>query len=96
MHDVVIVGAGPVGLFLACELGLAGCSVLVLERDRAPLTVQGGAAREAEPVLRDGRGVLPPWDAAPAAHGIGRPRRSRRPPKRTNRHPLVTAATSPA
>ncbi|MFJ6051447.1 FAD-dependent oxidoreductase [Streptomyces sp. NPDC092307] len=36
MHDVVIVGAGPVGLFLACELGLAGCSVLVLERETEP------------------------------------------------------------
>lgn len=36
MHDVVIVGAGPVGLFLACELGLAGCSVLVLEREPEP------------------------------------------------------------
>ncbi|MFF2554011.1 FAD-dependent monooxygenase [Nocardia sp. NPDC058058] len=34
--DVVIVGAGPVGLLLACELGLAGCSVLVLEREIAP------------------------------------------------------------
>ncbi|TQM44611.1 FAD-dependent oxidoreductase [Pseudonocardia cypriaca] len=34
MHDVVIVGAGPVGLFLAGELALAGCSVLVLERER--------------------------------------------------------------
>ncbi|MCX4725846.1 FAD-dependent monooxygenase [Streptomyces sp. NBC_01306] len=33
MHDVVIVGAGPVGLLLACELGLAGCSVLVLEKE---------------------------------------------------------------
>lgn len=31
--DVIIAGAGPVGLFLACELGLAGVSVLVLERD---------------------------------------------------------------
>ena len=30
--DVIIAGAGPVGLFLACELGLAGVSVLVLER----------------------------------------------------------------
>ena len=30
-HDVVIAGAGPVGLLLACELRLAGCSVLVLE-----------------------------------------------------------------
>ncbi|MFG1796361.1 FAD-dependent monooxygenase [Nocardia sp. NPDC049149] len=34
--DVVIVGAGPVGLFLACELALADCSVLVLERESAP------------------------------------------------------------
>ncbi|MFE3019113.1 FAD-dependent monooxygenase [Streptomyces sp. NPDC059256] len=33
-HDVVIVGAGPVGLMLACELRLAGTAVLVLE-DRA-------------------------------------------------------------
>jgi len=32
LHDAVIVGAGPVGLFLACELRLAGCSVLVLEQ----------------------------------------------------------------
>ncbi|KAL9002675.1 MAG: hypothetical protein Q9188_004414 [Gyalolechia gomerana] len=30
-YDVVIAGAGPVGLFLACELGLANVSVLVLE-----------------------------------------------------------------
>ncbi|MEW1654282.1 FAD-dependent oxidoreductase [Streptomyces sp. NPDC093707] len=36
MHDVVIVGAGPVGLFLACELGVAGCSVVVLERESEP------------------------------------------------------------
>ncbi|ANZ39683.1 FAD-dependent oxidoreductase [Lentzea guizhouensis] len=38
MHDVVIVGGGPVGLFLACELGLAGCDVLVLEREPDPRT----------------------------------------------------------
>lgn len=31
-HDVLIAGAGPVGLFLACELRLAGCSVLILEK----------------------------------------------------------------
>ncbi len=30
--DVIIAGAGPVGLFLACELRLAGCSVLMLEK----------------------------------------------------------------
>ena len=35
-HDVVIAGAGPVGLFLACELRLAGCSVLILEQAQEP------------------------------------------------------------
>ncbi|MFE4018988.1 FAD-dependent oxidoreductase [Streptomyces sp. NPDC059101] len=45
MHDVVIVGAGPVGLFLACELGLAGCSVVVLEREPEP-----GSPWRAEPL----------------------------------------------
>lgn len=33
LYDVIIVGAGPVGLLLACELALARASVLVLERD---------------------------------------------------------------
>ncbi|HEY1742518.1 MAG TPA: FAD-dependent monooxygenase [Granulicella sp.] len=36
MYDVVIAGGGPVGLFLACELRLAGVSVLVLERMEDP------------------------------------------------------------
>jgi 2-polyprenyl-6-methoxyphenol hydroxylase-like FAD-dependent oxidoreductase len=36
IYDVVIVGAGPVGLFLACELRLANLSVLVLEQARDP------------------------------------------------------------
>ncbi|MES2111746.1 MAG: FAD-dependent monooxygenase [Bacteroidota bacterium] len=31
-YDVIISGAGPVGLFLACELALAKCSVLMLEK----------------------------------------------------------------
>ncbi|WP_047238372.1 FAD-dependent monooxygenase [Chromobacterium subtsugae] len=31
-YDVIIAGAGPVGLFLACELRLFGLSVLVLEQ----------------------------------------------------------------
>lgn len=38
-YDVIIAGAGPVGLFFACELGLAGCRVLVLERSEAPASV---------------------------------------------------------
>ena len=39
-YDVIIAGGGPVGLFLACELRLAGISVLVLEKledTRTPL-----------------------------------------------------------
>jgi 2-polyprenyl-6-methoxyphenol hydroxylase-like FAD-dependent oxidoreductase len=36
LHDVVIAGAGPVGLLLACELRLADVSVLVLERADDP------------------------------------------------------------
>ncbi|MGW2918293.1 FAD-dependent oxidoreductase [Streptomyces angustmyceticus] len=64
MHDVVIVGAGPVGLFLACELGLAGRSVLVLERApeaRSPfksrlLGMRGLSAASAEAFQR--RGML--------------------------------------
>src|SRR6202021_717843 len=35
-HDVIIAGAGPVGLFLGCELALAKCSVLVLEKAKEP------------------------------------------------------------
>lgn len=36
IYDVVIAGAGPVGLFLACELRLADVSVLVLEQAADP------------------------------------------------------------
>jgi 2-polyprenyl-6-methoxyphenol hydroxylase-like FAD-dependent oxidoreductase len=36
IYDVVISGAGPVGLFLACELRLADLSVLVLEQAEDP------------------------------------------------------------
>ena len=36
IHDVIISGAGPVGLFLACELALAKCSVLILEKAEKP------------------------------------------------------------
>lgn len=35
-YDVIIAGAGPVGLFLACELRLANLNVLVLEAQADP------------------------------------------------------------
>ncbi|MDT0456389.1 FAD-dependent monooxygenase [Streptomyces sp. DSM 41527] len=74
MHDVVIVGAGPVGLFLACELGLAGCSVLVLEREpdsRSPfkgrlLGMRGLSAASAEAFHR--RGMLHQLRTASGVH----------------------------
>ncbi|WP_410609950.1 FAD-dependent oxidoreductase [Amycolatopsis sp. lyj-109] len=73
MHDVVIVGAGPVGLFLACELGLAGRSVLVLEREAEPhsswrsfpLGLRGLSGGSVEAFHR--RGMLP---ALLAASGV--------------------------
>jgi 2-polyprenyl-6-methoxyphenol hydroxylase-like FAD-dependent oxidoreductase len=50
VHDVIIARAGPVGLFLACELRLAKLSVLVLEaleepRSPTPEAVTRAAAR---------------------------------------------------
>jgi hypothetical protein len=36
VYDVIIAGAGPVGLFLACELRLAKLSVLLLEQALDP------------------------------------------------------------
>lgn len=36
IYDVIISGAGLVGLFLAAELALAKCSVLILERAQSP------------------------------------------------------------
>ncbi|MFJ4698449.1 2-polyprenyl-6-methoxyphenol hydroxylase [Streptomyces sp. TverLS-915] len=66
MYDVVIAGAGPVGLFLASELALADCSVVVLERDadprpplkELPLGLRGLNAASAETFSR--RGLLQP------------------------------------
>lgn len=63
-YDVVIVGAGPVGLFLACELRLFGLSVLVLEQaedprsplKRLPFGMRGLSAPTLEAFYR--RGLL--------------------------------------
>jgi 2-polyprenyl-6-methoxyphenol hydroxylase-like FAD-dependent oxidoreductase len=65
IHDVIISGAGPVGLFLACELALAKCSVLVLEKaenphsslKQLPFGIRGLSAPTIEAL--DRRGLLP-------------------------------------
>lgn len=62
--DVIISGAGPVGLFLACELALANCSVLLLEKaenphsplKQIPFGIRGLSAPTIEALYR--RGLL--------------------------------------
>ncbi len=64
MNDVIISGAGPVGLFLACELALAKCSVLILEKaenphsplKQLPFGIRGLSAPTIEALYR--RGLL--------------------------------------
>ncbi|MGO7535552.1 FAD-dependent monooxygenase [Rhizobium leguminosarum] len=88
IHDVVISGAGPVGLFLACELRLAGLSVLVLEQaedahsplKRLPFGMRGLSAPTIEAFYR--RGLLDDITApqrekgqSTSAHWMQQPRR---------------------
>ncbi|MBS1663242.1 MAG: FAD-dependent monooxygenase [Bacteroidetes bacterium] len=62
IYDVIISGAGPVGLFLACELALAGCSVLILEKasdphsplKKLPFGVRGLSSLSVESLYRRG------------------------------------------
>ncbi|MYW04143.1 FAD-dependent oxidoreductase [Streptomyces sp. SID3343] len=90
MHDVVIAGAGPVGLFLAGELALTGCSVLVFERDPEltspleafPLGLRGLNTGSAETLYR--RGLL---EATAKASGID--------PAKVGADPEATEAPDP-
>nr|WP_315847497.1 FAD-dependent monooxygenase [uncultured Achromobacter sp.] len=74
IHDVIIVGAGPVGLLLACELRLSDLSVLVLEQahdphaalKRLPFGMRGLSAPTLEALYR--RGILDALTAAQAAN----------------------------
>lgn len=88
IYDVIVAGGGPVGLFLACELRLAGCSVLVLERaqdphsplKRLPFGLRGLSVATVESF--DRRGLMDPLkhlmvsrDVPAAAHWMKQPRR---------------------
>jgi 2-polyprenyl-6-methoxyphenol hydroxylase-like FAD-dependent oxidoreductase len=67
-YDVVISGAGPVGLFLACELAMASCSVLIVEKaadlhaplKQLPFGLRGLNALSIEALYR--RGLLDQLD----------------------------------
>ncbi|MGV7206403.1 FAD-dependent monooxygenase [Oxalobacteraceae bacterium A2-2] len=62
MYDVIIAGAGPVGLFLACELALAPARVLILEQSpqaesplkRPPFGIRGLSAPSIAALHRHG------------------------------------------
>ncbi|HEX4404047.1 MAG TPA: FAD-dependent monooxygenase [Polyangia bacterium] len=77
VYDVIIAGAGPVGLFLACELRLAKLSVLVLEQledphsplKRLPFGMRGLWGPSIEAFYR--RGLLEQVASQPAADGPG-------------------------
>ena len=77
LYDVIIAGAGPVGLFLACELRLAKLSVLVLEQaedprsplKRLPFGMRGLWGPSVETFYR--RGLLEQIAAQPRANAGG-------------------------
>ena len=73
--DVVIVGAGPTGLMLAVELGLAGVRALVLERLPQPSEIKkaGGLSGQILELLRY-RGLLERFEAAGTGRLTGAPR----------------------
>jgi 2-polyprenyl-6-methoxyphenol hydroxylase-like FAD-dependent oxidoreductase len=63
-YDVLVVGAGPIGLMLALELQLAGVDVLVVERREEPDTVvKAEGINTASIEALDRRGLLPAVDA---------------------------------
>jgi len=84
-HDVVIAGAGPVGLFLACELRLAGASVLVIEQaddpasplKHLPFGMRGLSAPTIDALYRRGLldGIALPAQAKDTAHWMQQARR---------------------
>ncbi|MEW2304435.1 FAD-dependent monooxygenase [Streptomyces sp. NPDC006655] len=64
-YDVVVVGGGPVGLFLAGELRLGGARVLVVERlAEVDETIKAGGINTAGAVALYRRGMLPDLAAA--------------------------------
>jgi 2-polyprenyl-6-methoxyphenol hydroxylase-like FAD-dependent oxidoreductase len=86
VYDVIIAGAGPVGLFLACELALAKCSVLILEKmenphsplKQMPFGIRGLSAPTIEALYR--RGLLKELEVhkrlkSPHQHAVQGPRR---------------------
>jgi 2-polyprenyl-6-methoxyphenol hydroxylase-like FAD-dependent oxidoreductase len=80
-YDVLVVGAGPVGLMLATELQLAGARVLVVERrEEVDTAVKAEGINTVSAEILERRGLLPGveavlrrlFPAAPALAGAAR------------------------
>lgn len=64
--QVVVVGAGPVGLMLAAELRLGGAEVVVLEQRHAPSTASRASTLHARTMeILDSRGLMPEFGTPP-------------------------------
>ncbi|HEX4215259.1 MAG TPA: FAD-dependent monooxygenase [Candidatus Dormibacteraeota bacterium] len=63
-YDMLVAGAGPVGLMLATELQLAGARVLVVERrEELDTAIKAGAINTASAEAFERRGLLPALEA---------------------------------
>ncbi|PSL57575.1 2-polyprenyl-6-methoxyphenol hydroxylase-like FAD-dependent oxidoreductase [Saccharothrix carnea] len=72
MIDVIVVGGGPTGLMLACELRLHDVRVLVLEKDTEPTEVVRSLGLHARSVeIMDQRGLLDRFLALGTRHPLG-------------------------
>ena len=69
-YDVLVVGAGPVGLMLATELQLAGVRVVVVERrTELDTAIKAGAINTASAEAFERRGLLPAVEAVEGQQG---------------------------
>ncbi|WP_211371803.1 rifampin monooxygenase [Marilutibacter maris] len=99
MIDAIVVGAGPTGLMLACELRLHGVQVLVLEREPVPSSVVRALGIHARSIeVMDQRGLLERFLAHGTRHplagffaGIAKPA----PPSLDTSHPYVLGIHQP-
>ncbi len=69
---MIVSGAGPTGVMLACELRLHGVNVLVLEKEQAPTRVVRSLGLHARSIeVMDQRGLLERFLALGTRHPVG-------------------------